>query len=135
MSDREKFLNALERNEDDIPVRLAYADWLDDQGEHEEADRQRKWPAAKAWIIGFCEDHQPAGYDDSERLTYTYIVNVGLEAAANTDQNGETSIHCGSNMDLCYSRQWREFWMHWSIVTGIPLSQKFIESVGYSCAC
>ncbi|HYF50512.1 MAG TPA: TIGR02996 domain-containing protein [Planctomycetota bacterium] len=133
MNERERFIEALEKNEDDVPLRLAFADWLDDEGEHEEADRQRKWPASKAWIIGFCEDHQ-SGYD-SERLTYKYIMQLALEAAMSADENTEGRIHCGSNMGLCYSRQWHEFWKHWSVVSGIALKPEVVENIRYSCSC
>lgn len=61
MNERADFLTALAGNEDDIPIRLLYADWLDDRGEHEEADRQRKWPAAKAWLWDFARRHPAFG--------------------------------------------------------------------------
>src|SRR5205814_1124014 len=51
MNQRNAFLKALAKNEDDTATRLVYADWLDEHGEHEEADRQRKWPAAKEWLV------------------------------------------------------------------------------------
>jgi uncharacterized protein (TIGR02996 family) len=134
MNERERFFKALDKNEDDTPVRLAFADWLDEQGEHEEADRQRKWPASKAWIIGFCEDHQPDPFEDSERLTYKKIMDMALESAVSADEEGG-HIYCGRNMDLCYSRRWQEFWMHWSIVSGIPLQAEVVKNMRYTCAC
>ena len=45
MNERDAFLKHLAANEDDATARLAFIDWLDEQGEHEEADRHRKWPA------------------------------------------------------------------------------------------
>ena len=48
---------ALEENEDDLTTRLVYADWLDDQGEHEEADRQRKYVASVRWLMDFAKKH------------------------------------------------------------------------------
>ncbi len=48
------FLKALAQNEDETTTRLVYADWLDERGEHEEADRQRKWPVAREWLVQFC---------------------------------------------------------------------------------
>jgi uncharacterized protein (TIGR02996 family) len=134
MNERERFMKALEKNEDDTAVRLAFADRLDEQGEHEEADRQRKWPASKAWIIGYCEDHQPGEFDEFERLTYEDIMEIALEAAVNADDDGG-HINCGRNMELCYSGQWPEFWKHWSIVSGIPLKTEVVQNMRYSCAC
>ena len=66
MSERDAFLKLLAENEDDTTARLVYADWLDEQGEHEEADRQRKWPAAKEWLVKFCQANNPP--DDVKKL-------------------------------------------------------------------
>jgi uncharacterized protein (TIGR02996 family) len=63
MSDREAFLWALAANEYDKQTRLVYADWLDERGEHEEADRQRKWPRGKESLDRSCQEH-----NTSERL-------------------------------------------------------------------
>jgi uncharacterized protein (TIGR02996 family) len=133
MSEREQFLKALQANEDDTPVRLAFADWLDEQGEHEEADRQRKWPASKAWIIGFCEDHDHVEYN--EPLTFAYIMDQALNTAASADKDSDGYFNCGNNMGLCYSEQWEEFWKHWSIVSGIPLAPEVVNNFRYSCSC
>lgn len=132
MNERDKFLNALQDNEDDIAVRMAFADWLDDTGEHEEADRHRKWSASKAWIILFCEDHVQGFEDvgDPDFITYPSIMEMALAAAV----EGE-SIFCGSNMDLCYSDQWQNFWKHWSVVTGIYMSPENLSKIGYRCGC
>lgn len=42
MGDREAFLKAIEENPGDRLGRLIYADWLDDNGGHEEARSVRK---------------------------------------------------------------------------------------------
>ena len=43
MDERQAFLDAIAAGPwDDEVTRLVYADWLDEHGEHEEADRQRK---------------------------------------------------------------------------------------------
>jgi uncharacterized protein (TIGR02996 family) len=63
MNDREAFLRALKKNEDDTATRIIFADWLDEHGEHEEADRQRQWPAAKGWLVQFCQDNNPPADD------------------------------------------------------------------------
>jgi uncharacterized protein (TIGR02996 family) len=135
MSECEKFLHALKENEDDVPVRLAFADWLDEQGEHEEADRQRKWTASKAWIIGFCEDHNPEEFDDFSPLTYPGIMEMALDATKDADKDTEGDFFCGRNEGLRMSDQWNEFWKHWSIVTGIPMAPEVVQNIRYSCAC
>jgi len=138
VNEREKFINALQKNEDDTPVRLAFADWLDEQGEHEEADRHRKWPASKAWIIGFCEANQPDDeLDDWEPWTYAIIMEHALEAAAGAagSRSGGGCIDCGRNMELRYSDEWPEFWKHWSIITGIVLRPEVLDNIHYTCGC
>jgi uncharacterized protein (TIGR02996 family) len=88
------FLKALAENEDDATTRLVYADWLDEQGEHEEADRQRKWPAAKEWFVQLCRDH-PSDMDfleDSDELAISYetLLKLGQQAIDEVDGQMDT---------------------------------------------
>jgi uncharacterized protein (TIGR02996 family) len=81
MIDREVFLQALADNPDDVDVRLVFADWLDDHGEHEEADRQRKWPAAKQWFVRLCqENNPPPDYEEPRAFTYEEVIEMGRHA-------------------------------------------------------
>ena len=134
--EREAFLKALKKNEDDVTTRLVYADWLDDRGEHEEADRMRKWPAAKAWLVAFAKKYSPdpdSEYDDEYdyEITYEMLIEMGHEGRA------EGFINCGSKMDLCEDLREddRDFWKNWSIVTGVPAPDNGEGGIGYSCAC
>jgi uncharacterized protein (TIGR02996 family) len=124
MSDRNAFLKALEDNEDDTMTRLVYADWLDDRGEHEEADRQRKWPAAKAWLVQLCRDHNPPDANEPDRwfISYAQLIVLGCEGVEEADEE-EIGFSCGNNISMCdaLQRNSLEFWTNWSIVTGIPL--------------
>jgi uncharacterized protein (TIGR02996 family) len=77
------FLKALAENEDDTTTRLVFADWLDERGVHEEADRQRKWPAAKQWLIKFCEDHNPRPDEEGryeQVISYDDLIEMGRSA-------------------------------------------------------
>lgn len=47
MTERDAFVQALAQNEDDEVTRLVFADWLEEHGEEEEAQRMRKWKEAK----------------------------------------------------------------------------------------
>lgn len=82
MSERDEFLRALTENEDDVPLRLSYADWLDESGEHEEADRQRKWPAAKEWFDKFCREHNPPPGEETDvrAISRQRLIEMGREA-------------------------------------------------------
>jgi uncharacterized protein (TIGR02996 family) len=139
MSPRDAFLQALTDNEDDITTRLVYADWLEEQGEHEEADRQRKWPAAKEWLVRFCRDHNPPPDEEDpyERVTsYPELIELGREAVEDADERG-FGFHCGTNETMCNALRAnsQEFWKNWSIVTGIPLPPDADGKGYFSCAC
>ena len=75
MNMKDAFLKSLAENEDDITIRLVYADWLDEQGEHEEADRERRWPPAKEWLVRFCQEHS-----QSRQLTFPELIEFGRRA-------------------------------------------------------
>ena len=136
MNERDGFLKALEENEDDTSIRLVYADWLDDHGEHEEADRQRKWPAAKAWLVRLCRDNNPDPDEEDPYemvISYEDLIELGREAA----ERGEFGFSCGNNMSMCDALRAdsREFWENWSIVTGIPVPPDVEDRSYYGCAC
>ena len=142
MSDpRVAFLKALEVNEDDIQTRLVYADWLDENGEHEEADRQRKWQAAKQWIVDLCAPYSRDGdhYDEWESvIDYERLVDMAFRAVESLSDGDDRNAYMGfgnaEGLMYAFSDQRDEFWRNWSIVTGIPLPEN-ISQVGYSCAC
>jgi uncharacterized protein (TIGR02996 family) len=138
VNERDAFLDALARNEDDTTTRLVYADWLDEHGEHEEADRQRKWPAAKEWLVRFCREHNPPPDEDPEVwvISYEDLLQLGREAVEGADEQG-FGLSCGNNMDMCDALRdnSREFWKNWSIVTGVPLPPDFEDTSGFYCAC
>ena len=135
MSERDAFLTALAANEDDTTARLVYADWLDEQGEHEEADRQRKWPAAKEWLVRFFRENDGGDYL-GELNSYEELIERGRSAVKEADERG-IGFDCGSNESLCdalrANRQ--EFWENWSVVTGIPLPPGAAAKSGFGCAC
>jgi uncharacterized protein (TIGR02996 family) len=112
---RDSFLKALADNEDDTSVRLIYADWLDDQGEHEEADRQRKWPAAKEWLVRFGKE--ASGY---EAVSYEGLIEFGRRVAKEESSSGRTYMDNETMWDALKAHG-EEFWKNWSTVTGVPL--------------
>jgi uncharacterized protein (TIGR02996 family) len=137
--ERKAFLKALKKNEDDTTTRLVYADWLDERGEHEEADRMRKHDAAKKWLVKFCKKHNPPEDDPEEwYITYADLIELGREAVKNADKKtGESAFHCGNNMEMvdALSEHSKEFWKNWSIITGIPVPPAAQEKIYFACAC
>ena len=151
------FLRALAANEDDEETRLVYADWLEEQGQHEEAVRQRQWTGAKAWLVAFCEENNPKLSDDDylndegrqdpdqaiemlhyyESLHISYQDLIELAREAVNDDPKEPQIFFGGNMDIMealYEAR-EEFWKNWSIVTGIPLNDDIVNKSSFRCAC
>jgi uncharacterized protein (TIGR02996 family) len=135
MSERDAFLKILADNEDDTTARLVFADWLDEHGEHEEADRHRKWPAAKEWLFRFFQDHDGGDYL-GELNSYEQLIALGRVAVKEADDRG-LGIDCGSNEKLCDALRanTREFWQNWSIVTGIPLPPGAEHRSYFGCSC
>jgi len=141
LNERKAFLKALADNEDNAEVRMTYADWLDARGEHEEAERQSRWPVAKQWIIEFCDIYNPPLNDDyygpEDFVTYHILIERGMAAVKDAGNPYGPSIHCCSNENLCdgLAQNKQEFWKNWSIITGIPVPEVVVEKCGYTCAC
>jgi len=138
----------LAENEDDTRIRWIYADWLDERGEHEEADRQRKWPMAKEWLVQFWQKHcspreGKLDYEEPDENPYAYfhisyetLLKLGRRAVDEADDDG-ICFYCGANEEmkehLLASGQ--EFWKNWSIVTGIPLPPSVEKNRYFTCSC
>lgn len=135
MNERAGFLKLLAENEDDTITRLVYADWLDDRGEHEEADRHRKWPAAKQWLVSFFRDHDGGDYHGGLN-TFAQLIELGRVAVAESHEGG-IGLDCGSNESLCDALRAHRavFWKHWSVVTGIPVTVTAAEQSRFGCSC
>lgn len=161
MSTESAFLAALAADEDNETVRFAYADWLDDNDRPEDADRQRRWPAAKAWLVAFaarcgetCENYAEAvGHWDGRArrwvdsgvagrwvpITYADVVRAGRDCQADPDgaaafvQMGREAARDLLDDERC--RAVGEFWDAWSVVTGVPVRGGDRQRQPFSCSC
>ncbi len=145
MGERDAFLKALAENEDDNLTRSVYADWLDDHGEYDEAERQRQWPAAKAWLVRFCREIDEEGSEEEIDegnpysyigITYAKLVRLGHKAVEEADE-GRVVLDCGANQDLADALRAnaREFWRCWSAVTGVPVPAAAEGKSFFGCSC
>jgi uncharacterized protein (TIGR02996 family) len=127
------FLRALVRNEDDTTTRLVYADWLDERGEHEEADRQRRWPVAHEWLVRFCKENS-----DYREASYNGLIEFGRQVT----REGNSAERVSERVYLDSWGVWnaladcsQEFWKHWSVITGVPLPPSMDQKGFHSWMC
>lgn len=134
-TERQAFLAALAADEDDTTTRLVFADWLDEHDEPEEADRMRKWPAAKAWLVDFAKGHTHWDNPGGE-VTAADLIAAG---AAFVDSGGlEMWYQHGSDSLQSYaflSSNRREFWEAWSTVTGRACPEELRDDQVFRCGC
>jgi uncharacterized protein (TIGR02996 family) len=81
----------LAEHEDDELARAQYADWLEENGQDDEAGRQREWPMAKARLREMCErgsrgywdsdDSDDGNDDDYYTMSYPRLMRLAGEAA------------------------------------------------------
>ena len=129
MNLRDAFLKALAENEDDTTTRLVYADWLEEQGEHEEADRERKWPAAKEWLVRFCKENW-----QYPEVFYKQLIEFGRQAAKEESPSDRVYLD-NENMWHALQANSQEFWKNWSVVTGVPVPLDVEDKSSFSCSC
>ncbi len=136
ISDRDAFLKSIEANPEDMAYRLIFADWLDEHGEHDEADRQRKYPEAKKWIEDAREQHNKQAGRYS-KVTFDQFIAFGH--AVSQIQAVEVAINDDALEDIpnAIADKIPDFWKAWAVVTGLPLPEKIEEKCyyypGYYC--
>lgn len=131
-SEQQAFIKVLEQNENDTETRLVYADWLEEHGLDDEADRQRKWPSAKKWLIDFCDEYNQKDSDYERHVPYEELLQKAVRAISD-----DLSFYTGNNDTMCEGLRANrvKFWTCISIVTGIPLTTEEMKESSFSCAC
>lgn len=132
MDDREAFLKALKEDEDDETTRLVFADWLEERGEVEEAERQRKWKAAKSWLVEFCEKYGESDSSEEERICFRHFAQICRDSC-----DGDFEIDCGpfERLSMAIDSNFLEFWENWTIYSGIKLKWKYVSMIHSVCSC
>lgn len=135
MDNGEVMLAALAADPDDLHTRLVYADWLEEQGQGDEADRQRKWPAAKAYLQAIANEHfswedEDYPVDNYDRAEWLYQLVTFLERH---DPNVEQFVPFDYpyEFDHVYSD---EMWDHYEVYTG-KSSARSTERPPFRCGC
>jgi uncharacterized protein (TIGR02996 family) len=134
--DREGFLRAIEQDPDDETTRLVFADWLDEQGEYDEATRQRQIPAARRWLADFGKDMAgPYGDEEEDRLYGNGLsVEQLVEIAVGCLDRGHGHTLGFDTPERAYT-DGEEFWRNIQIVTGREVPEGVRGAAPFRCAC
>jgi len=128
------YLQTLQADEDDDATRAMYADWLDEQGRHDEAERQRKWPEAKAWLVELLAAHEGQYWEDEDGnmqpsdewspdfKEFVETVQDSLEnlRAGGHDPWGSFTTYNNNSLADAINSNREQFWRVWSVLTGDP---------------
>lgn len=150
MNDREKFLAALANNEDDVSTRLVYADWLEERGEDDEAQRMRAWQASKDWVVGMITKHAHDGdYDylldeKGTQCLYRWLIDKATKELKELEDlpswrkgDDRPYINFGNQEQLQGAMQGQagEFWRHVGVLTGLVLPKEQVPKTYFGCSC
>lgn len=125
---RRAMLEAIEKADwEDEQPRLIYADWLDEQDEPEEAERQRSWVASARWLLGFLKEWKPYDPGDPPDNLNELVQDVkgGWFSAWGKDLYNEDEL--GDDAPL--------FWQHIEVVAGRKFDRPHRENMRWSCSC
>lgn len=141
MNERLAFLKAIEAEPTNYLTRYVFADWLDERGEHEEADRQRQFEAADKWLREVIAPFTLSRYaGDYSPVTYDWLIEQANDCYLEVMQGEEyPCVFFGNRENLMYALMdppngKEKFWRCWSIVTGQPLLSGLVDA-HFQCGC
>lgn len=118
---RTNFLLAIAANPLDQSLRSVFADWLEENGQEDDAKKQREWTHHKAaseqWLRIFASENR----GDYEEMIYGAVSGEGYCFG---EEDGPQHV-----------RDNREFWHHIENVTGKRLDNEHRENTFFRCSC
>jgi len=126
--------------------RCVYADWLDEQGRHNEADRQRKYVDAFKFLADFTSAYRYSDDTDEDgepipgtkKYDYRSIMEEVNYWAEEAKKDDDSSLCFSTNyaQDQLDNRETRQkFWEAVYVVTGVMATDAIKEVEWYQCAC
>lgn len=138
MDDRQAFLAAIEAEPLNHLLRCIFADWLDERGESDEADRQRAWVGAFEYLLnnfldcyveyGEEEDREPTSFADAMKEIEYWQTSL-------TEDGGICFADTESPLKLYDMADRNEFYRNLEIVTGVKVTPESRERASFRCAC
>lgn len=143
------FLDAIKKDPLDGATRLIFADWLEERGEDDEAQEQRRqatpeWQQAYIWMTVFIERHVEE-FDLSKltpeiRAVVEVTVEKVLEAGRKYLRRGTRSVLSGlgfgaQNALYADDEAQGQFWKCYEILTGKKISKNRDPGNPFTCAC
>lgn len=149
--DEKAMLAALKKTPLDEGLRLAYADWLDENDRPDEGQRQREWIKAFNYILQFTRtDEESWEYDDEgEKIPDSHTINYKgvmdeVEWWRSTVTGEYTQYGLGGSIGFgtTYAQDAlqdaatrREFWRCFKVLTGVEAPEDLRNQEWYHCAC
>jgi uncharacterized protein (TIGR02996 family) len=135
MNDRQAFLAAIQAEPLDHLLRCVFADWLDEHGEVEEANRQRQWVAAYEYLANNFVSYY--GYEEGAEGPAHVLALQEIEYFVRSlVEEGGICFGSESLVENMWDETMRaEFYRSLEIVTGTTILPEVRERAGFRCAC